>query len=138
MRPTHILTAALIPWACLSAPAFAQDKTDKTPDKMEQMDIKADDIMTADDGTVTATGDPLILETPEQVTTATKGKMIVSDGKTVITADDITTKSKMTKDKMVTKMDETAAAPVIADIACPEGTTAQDNGTCMITGDYAE
>jgi len=28
------------------------------------------------------------------------------------------------------------SAPTIAPINCPYGTTAQPNGTCMITGDY--
>ena len=142
MNMIQKLTVAALPLMWLAAPAFAQDKRDASeavPDKMEQVDIKADDITTADDGTVTAIGDPVILRTPEQIITATKGKMIVTEDETEIYGDEITTKSKMVKDKIMPEMDEpTASTPVITEVACPAGTTAQDNGSCMITGDYQE
>ena len=158
MKLIQNLTAAALPFMLLAAPAFAQDNmaqevvTDaakdaakaavkqKTKDVTEDVKVLSGDVTKMKDGTIKAKGDPLVLDTPNNVITATKGEMILTEEETKIYGKEIQTKPKMIKapamqddTNMPSKM---APSPELVKIACPSGTTAQPNGTCMITGDY--
>jgi len=158
MKTKTLIGAALMSCALIATPTFAQDKmkdkaveevTDKAVSEGKSMAkkamkkeakkmmtpeqgvmIKGDKVEEMADETVKASGDPLIIETPEATITAVEGEMEMKDGKTTIMAKEI-----MTEPKPV-MMEAPAPAPVAVEIACPSGTTAQPDGTCMITGDY--
>lgn len=154
MKLIQNLTAAALPFMLLAAPAFAQDNmaqevvTDaakdavkqKTKDVKEDVKVLSGDVTKMKDGTIKAKGDPLVLDTPNNVITATKGEMILTEEETKIYGKEIQTKPKMIKAPAMrddTNMPrEMVPSPELVKIACPSGTTAQPNGTCMITGDY--
>ncbi|WP_427451662.1 hypothetical protein [Litorimonas sp. WD9-15] len=143
MNTKHTFAAALVAAGLMAAPALAQDSltekaktdvTDMAKDKAKSMmenevTIKADKVMNKD-GKMTATGDPLTIETPEKIMVATDGVMTSGEDGVTIMGDTIEVTEK--------PMMDTAAPATTVNIACPEGTSAQPDGTCMITGDYAE
>lgn len=145
MTITKYVAAAVTTVALLSTPAFAQSSATKAEDyakekavkemKDEASDMAPDEMKSAvemqdavkSEGTpMMIKGDPLTIETPTAKITAEDAEMTMEEGKTSLEADEIKTESKM--------METPAATTVL--IACPEGTTAQADGTCMITGDY--
>ena len=88
----------------------------------DELTIKANHVTETNTGEVTIKGDPITIESPDQVITVKDGEMIMGqDGKVTIMGDQIITASKKA---------------VMVEIACPAGTTAQANGMCMITGEY--
>ncbi len=160
MRTTHYLTAAIAPWILLAAPVFAQD----APDTADDMKAIAGEVITSEDGTAVTAGESLIIKAPQSIITPTDGDKITEGHSSAkLYPKDVTTKPKMTQEQMKkaileqNKMqpapvqdmpaqstpfqaspDLSAPAPVAVEIACPAGTTAQADGTCMITGDYQE
>ncbi len=144
MKIKLTLTTAFILSGLLAAPAFAQSSATKAEDyakenAVEEVKDKAKDMasdnmkkdMTDSDPAMMIKGDPLTIETPTAIITAEDAEMTMEDGSTILEADEVTTKSKM--------IDTAApAATTTVTVSCPKGTTAQDDGTCMITGDYKE
>lgn len=137
MTITKIIAAATVSCALFAGPAFAQSSATKAEDyakdkvATEAKDMAADK---APDNAMMIKGDPLTVETPSAIIVADDAEMILEDGNTILNADKVTSKSKMEAPNMM----EAPAAVTSVTIACPEGTTAQNDGTCMITGDYKE
>lgn len=149
MNIKPMIAALGVSCALLAAPAFAQssatkaedyakDKAvkemkDQVKDKTTEMasdkaaDVKHD--MKKDHTLVITTSDSIVSVNDEGTTVMDKAAVIApaEDGM-------IIDNSKMVKEVD----DDMTTTPVITEIACPAGTTAQSNGTCMITGEYQE
>jgi len=157
------MAALLLPCVLLAGPSFAQSSATKAEDyakdkvveevkdkamtKGEDMAKDAVKDVTANEAEKMSApadamikSDPAVVETPAITPPAKDGMMI--KGKE-IASDHIIHKSGM-KDAPVeaapvqepVNITTPAPAPAIPNIACPAGTTAQPDGTCMITGDY--
>lgn len=137
-----LISAAALSCALLAAPAFAQssatDAKDYAKDKMTEkvenkakdaVTVKGDTVIHSSDDTVVIKGAPLMIETPNQTLTVKDGKMTAKDENMMVTGSEI---------KTMTRAPEVTPPAAQIDIACPFGTTAQVDGTCMITGDYRE
>ena len=68
-------------------------------------------------------------EMPEEHHDATKMKHVDGEVDKVI-------QKAMPAPTAAAPMIKAPAAPMLPPVSCPEGTTAQDDGTCMITGDF--
>ena len=145
MTITKILTAALLPCALMVAPAFAQSSATKADDYAKEKAVeevkdaakdmvtekaakKANDMVKSDNAMMIK-GAPVMMEAPAPVIIAQDADMGLQGDTTTYKSDDIIAKPAM--------IDAPATATSVV-IACPEGTTAQNDGTCMITGDYQE
>ena len=130
--PKAILASATVAllFALGAGAAYAQDADMTDKDVADAVMESAEDTMEAAEDTMEAAE-----ELQEQV-----------DGDAAMNAPD-TTMTPVTQDTPLmegTTMEDTAnvvapsPAPVTSTpIACPEGTTAQPDGTCMVTGDFA-
>ena len=145
MKITKIIATASVSCILFAAPAFAQSSATKAEDyakdkvtteakkaakeEVKDMATETSKEMLKPDNAMMIKGDPLTIETSSDVITADDAEVLIEGDVTMIEADDIMTKSKMidVNDPVTTVV-----------TACPEGTTAQDDGTCMITGDFAE
>lgn len=141
MNIKPMIAALGVSYALLAAPAFAQSSATKAEgyakDKaVKEMQDKAKD-MSTDVKSDAKTDHNLEITTSDSIVTVGDEGTVVMD-KSVIIAP-VTNNTAMDDSKMVKDMgDAVTATPVITEVACPAGTTAQDNGTCMITGDYQE
>lgn len=153
MISIKFIVAAILPCALMATPAFAQSSAtsaedyakekaatevkdaakdmaqDAVMEKADDMAVDAAKEMHKSDNAMMIKGDPLTIETSTAVIKAEDAEMKIDGETAIIKADKVMTKPTMMEPPSVT-------TTVV--IACPEGTTAQDNGTCMITGDYKE
>lgn len=160
MNIKPLIAAASLSCLFVASPVFAQDSTAKTQDLVKDkvveevkntatdmvtedmaapedaVIIKGDKIVNKPDGEVIIKGAPAMIKTPDQM-------IEVQDGTIAIREDTVTIEgSEIQTSPDPQPAPEPILAPVAApavtqiDIACPYGTTAQADGTCMITGDY--
>lgn len=137
MKFTKFVTVAMVPCALIAAPAFAQSSATKAEDYAKEKAVEEVKDKAADEAKDMAMDKAK--EMKEDHTLVIK----TSDGEMNIDSDGVKMKDEMATPKPVMEKTETMSAPATSEpsmvvIACPEGTTAQDDGTCMITGDYAE
>lgn len=151
MTTKQTLTMAVIAAGLMAAPAFAQDKmTDTAKDEVaSEAKSEAETVMKdkMDEFTLKE-GVEADREAPEKIMTRTDGEMKVKGEITEMAApepiliDDAPTEKVMTEKAVETdKMMDTPVieAPITTvEIPCPEGTTAQADGTCLVTGDFEE
>lgn len=152
------LTATVAALTFLSTPAFAQDAPkDVVKDKAVEtvMDTATDTATDMAKDKMSVKGDPLMIKTDDTDMRVTNGEMTVDPTVgVIITGDEIVTQpTPMPEGEMIEKaktpwmspeMTAEPAAPAPTDIpaaqgevtqvtiACPEGTTAQPDGTCMM------
>lgn len=151
MTTKQTLTMAVIAAGLMAAPAFAQDKmTDTAKDEVaSEAKSDAETVMKDKmDEFSLKEGVEADREAPEKIMTRTDGEMKVKVEITEMAApepiliDDAPTEKVMTEKAVETdKMMDTPVieAPVTTvEIPCPEGTTAQADGTCLVTGDFEE
>lgn len=145
MKITNIIATASVSCLLFAAPAFAQSSATKAEDYAKDKattEVKdaakdeAKEMVKGHDATPTQTSDPLMIKSPADVITTTEGEVAVSDDGMMLKGKEIMTESHPQMTKKPAMRDAPATATVV--IACPEGTTAQDDGTCMITGEYEE
>lgn len=151
MMTKQTLTMAVIAAGLMAAPAFAQDKmTDKAKDEIAT-EVKSDAETVMKDKMDEFTlkeGVEADMEAPEKIMTRADGEMKVKGEITEMAAPEPVLMKETPTEKMMTekamKTDEMMDTPVIdapvttVEIPCPEGTTAQADGTCLVTGDYKE
>lgn len=151
MTTKQTLTMAVIAAGLMAAPAFAQDKmTDTAKDEVaSEAKSDAETVMKdkMDEFTLQE-GVEADREAPEKIMTRADGEMKVKGEITEMAApepiliDDAPTEKVMTEKAVETdKMMDTPVieAPITTvEIPCPEGTTAQADGTCLVTGDFEE
>jgi len=90
MKPTQIFATAVV-LGLMASPAIAQDDMIKDKAKDEAVTIMADEVEEAKDGTMTMTGDPLTIETPENKTDLKNGVLMVKpNGETIMKGDEVT------------------------------------------------
>lgn len=151
MTTKQTLTMAVIAAGLMAAPAFAQDKMTNTAKDEVASEAKseAETVMKdkMDEFTLKE-GVEADREAPEKIMTRTDGEMKVKGEITEMAApepiliDDAPTEKVMTEKAVET--DKMMDTPVIealittVEIPCPEGTTAQADGTCLVTGDFEE
>lgn len=151
MTTKQTLTMAVIAAGLMAAPAFAQDKmTDTAKDEVaSEAKSDAETVMKDKmDEFSLKEGVEADREAPEKIMTRTDGEMKVKVEITEMAApepiliDDAPTEKVMTEKAVETdKMMDTPVieAPITTvEIPCPEGTTAQADGTCLVTGDFEE
>jgi hypothetical protein len=147
MKITKIIATAGVSCLLFAAPAFAQSSATKAEDYAKDKaatEVKdavkdeAKDMVKGHDADQSPGSDPLMIKSPSEAITATEGEIAVSDDGMMLKGKEIMTKSNPQMTKKPARMDAPAAATKTVVIACPEGTTAQDDGTCMITGEYEE
>lgn len=137
MHIKPLIAAALMPCALLAAPAFAQSSATKAEDyakdkAAKEMSEKAPDMVKDEAKDMArsvldkATHDKAKMDKPM---TAPDTSLMIKGDPVMIEANETPVQPDM--------MDAPANVTTVV-TACPEGTTAQDDGTCMITGDYEE
>jgi len=149
MQIKPILAAAALSVALCAAPAFAQSSATKAEDyakekAVEEVKDKASDMATEkmkmdDIKDVAPAAEGMILKADPAAVEMPKTDIMSKDGLPKMGDEDLLDPSDiMETPEASTPTLSTPAEPTLVVIACPEGTTAQDDGTCMITGDYAE
>ncbi|MEP4053386.1 MAG: hypothetical protein ABJN22_14175 [Litorimonas sp.] len=147
MKITKIIAIAGVSCLLFSAPAFAQSSATKAEDyakdkaaseAKDAVNDEAKDMIKGHDADQSPASDPLMIKSPSEAIAATEGEIAVSDDGMMLKGKDIMTESKPEMTKKPAMMDAPTTATTTVVIACPEGTTAQDDGTCMITGDEEE
>lgn len=134
-----ILAAAGLSLALFAAPAFAQSSATKAEDyakekAVEEVKEKATDM-------AKEKAEDMVMDEAKKMKGDHKLMIKSSDGDMAVGADGVeplvdtpAMEPEMAKEDMMMAPAPTTTVVV----SCPEGTTAQDDGTCMITGDYAE
>ena len=141
MTFTKIIAATLLPCALMAAPAFAQSSATKAEDYAKDKAVeevkdtakdmateKANERVKTDNGMMIK-GAPVPMEAPAPVIIAEDAEMSLEGDTTPYKSNELIAEPAMM---------DAPAQPTLVVIACPEGTTAQDDGTCMITGNYEE
>lgn len=134
-----ILAMAGLSLALFAAPAFAQssatDAKDYAKEKaVEEVKDKASD-MAKDKA------EDMAMDKAKKMKGDHKLMIKSSDGDMAVGAEGVETmmdKPVMEQEMAKQDMMPAPAATTTVVVSCPEGTTAQDDGTCMITGDYEE
>ena len=138
--PKHTVPAlsavAALAFLLCAAPAYAQDAmADKASDKEAVMEAAEETLKSAEDmmDAAEALNAPDTTAEPVMSDDAMiNGDATMHDGK-VMAKGDMTTSDMTAMQKPDTAPMQ---APATTPLACPSGTTAQADGTCMVTGDW--